>query len=377
MNKKLVYITVYDLGKGKSSGVVKKILQQIETFSRNEFEVDFFYVNKKTNSLYFVSGGEEILIGTSKWIKGIEYWKLIKGFLQTRVYDAAYVRHTGRIDPWVLSVLKLLKKKSTKVVYEFPTFPYDKLSTLTKGSADLIVDRLFRNQLKKYVDKVATYSKHKYIYGIPTIQVSNGIFVDDVNVIDKVEVKKNTIELIAVAAFHAYHGYDRLIKAIGKYYQEGGKRQILLHLVGEGTVIEEYKKLLKIYNIEKNVIFYGGRYGEELSAIYNKADIAVSVLAAYREDIYYSSALKVREYLSKGLPIITGCEEDIFRKKKEKFVLEFSNDDSEIDIKKIVHFYDDMYGEGNREKLHLQIKEFAKQNVDWSVVLQPIIAFYL
>lgn len=372
MNKKLVYVTSYDFGKGNSSGVVKKILQQIETFSQNGFDVDYFYVNKKINSLYFVSKGKETLIGTAKWIKGIEYWKLIKKFLQTKAYDAAYVRHTGRIDPWILAVLKLLKSRSVKIVYEFPTFPYHKLA----ARMDLFVDGMFRFRLKKYVDRVVTYSKHTCIYGISTIQVCNGICVNSCNVVKKECIKEDMIELIAVAAFQEYHGYDRLLKAMGRYYKDNGKRRIILHLVGDGIVVEEYKRICESYHLEDKVIFYGNKYGEELDRIYDKADIAVAVLAAYKEDVFCSSALKVREYLAKGLPIITGCKEDIMENRREKFYLEFPNDDSEINVESIVKFYDDIYKNHNREEVHLQIREFAKQNADWNIVLQPIISYF-
>lgn len=50
----MIYITTYDFDVGESSGVVKKIREQIKVFSQNGFEVDYFFTSGKEKVLYLV-----------------------------------------------------------------------------------------------------------------------------------------------------------------------------------------------------------------------------------------------------------------------------------------------------------------------------------
>ena len=70
------------------------------------------------------------------------------------------------------------------------------------------------------VDRIYTYSEDNQIWGIPTICSSNGIDFDLVS-IRKVEKKRESINLIAVAGLAKWHGYDRILRGMGEYYKEG------------------------------------------------------------------------------------------------------------------------------------------------------------
>lgn len=292
------------------------------------------------------------------------------------MYDCAYVRHTGRIDLWVLATLKELHRNETRTVYEFPTFPYDKTTAVNfMGRIDMFVDCFCRKKLKKYVNKVITYDGYSCIYGIPTIKAINGICVDEISTLST-RSEKDEISLLAVAAFHDYHGYDRIINAMGIYYKQGGTRNIVLHLVGTGNIVESYKNIVAKYKLENRVIFHGSKFGNELERIYEQADIGLGVFGLYLIGADISSALKVREYLAKGLPVISGCKEDAFENENKYFYLEFANNDSLIDMRDIIQFFDNIYSNRNRKEIHDEIRQYAKSKVDWSSTLMPIIGYF-
>ena len=185
------------------------------------------------------------------------------------------------------------------------------------------------------------------------------------------------IRLLAVAAFQKSHGYERVIASLAQYYHGSVDRKIELYLVGYGDETIKYKKMVRQYGLEQYVFFCGRKVGLELDHIYDRMDIALGLFGAYKRKLYSSSALMVREYLAKGMPIASGCHEDAFEQEKNyKYYLEFSNDDSVIDMQRIVDFYKSVY-EANteREQIHREIREYAKKTVDLSVTMQPVIEY--
>ncbi len=124
-----------------------------------------------------------------------------------------------------LSLLKRLHENGCTIVVEIPTYPYDR----EKQSGllwDILfkIDKIYRVKMNGVVDRIYTYSEDNQIWGIPTICSSNGIDFDLVS-IRKVEKKRESINLIAVAGLAKWHGYDRILRGMGEYYKEGEKRE--------------------------------------------------------------------------------------------------------------------------------------------------------
>lgn len=89
------------------------------------------------------------------------------------------------------------------------------------------------------------------------------------------------------------------------------------------------------------------------------------------------SSLKSVEYLAKGLPVISGCVEDIMEYEEgKKFFKIFPNDESIIDMEQVIDFYDSIC-EVSDKGLHKEIREYAKKTVDMSVVMKPVINYIL
>ncbi len=135
-----------------------------------------------------------------------------------------------------------------------------------------------------------------------------------------------------------------MIKGLEEYYINGGDRDVNLYIVGEGECSSEYKKISDEAGLtDKHVFFCGICDGKDLDKIYDKCDLAVDCLGAHRKNLFYSSSLKSREYVAKGMPIIAANDFDIENDETKKWFLKLPADETNIDISKIVEYYDGIY----------------------------------
>lgn len=324
----------------------------------------------------------------SNFIKSV-IWRLPMGSFG-RNYDAAfskiqkpdfiYIRFVPA-DRGFLRFIKSLRRRypSAKLLLEVSTYPYAReLLSDVSMLPYYFKDLYYHRQLKKYVDRVVTFSDDSQIFGIPTIRTINGIIVQDQKMVQTASKEDDIIRLLAVALFQKSHGYERCIRGLYDYYKQGGNRKIEIHMVGDGTELSFYKKVVKKYQMEKYITFYGRQSGAKLDELYEKADIALGCFGLYKRKIKKISSLKIGEYLSRGLPVIIGGTERAFEGKEMPYVCEFSNDDAPIDMNIVAAFYDRVYNRGmDRGAIHREIREYARRTVDMERVMQPIIEWIL
>ncbi|WP_308576489.1 glycosyltransferase [uncultured Fusobacterium sp.] len=374
MNK-LLYIAPIPIDFDNLDGVPKKILCQAQILQKS-FEVDIIFYFKKNVFLYKVGNKKLSILGkASSKLSVLKKATEIHFFSK---YQYTYIRYP-RSDYYFLKLLKHFKRKGIKITVEIPTYPYDKEGFETiKGKIINLLDRFFRKKIYKYVDRIITYSKDKKIFDIPTINTINGIDFDKVEYdIEPIDIKHEII-LIAVSGMFRVHGYERLITGLYEYYKEGGMRKIQLKLIGNGDEILKYKKLVKKYKLEKNVIFYGTRFGEELNELYKGNAVGINSLAIHRQGLKEESTLKTKEYAAKGLPIVSSSYVDAFSEKGNiKYVMRVSPDESAININELVSFVDKIYEGKEVKNIRESIRNDAKQICDISYTMKPVIEFYL
>lgn len=364
--------------KTRFSGVNNKISDQIKALS-SRFNVQDVIIEKecknKVDSLFWrLPGGSY----------GRNYKNALESILQVPTHKKRcffYIRYCP-LDRRFLSFIARLKVlfPEASIILEIPTYPYYKEYMQSRTMWPWVIkDLVYRGELKKYIDRVATYSPDNMIFGIPTIKMINGI---DITRIAPIGTEKKDgdmkIRLIAVAQFQASHGYERVIKGLKNYYDNGGTRAIELHLVGEGTEEKKYRDLSHKLGIEERVFFYGFKTGAELDDIYGNIDIGLSDFGLYKRGVTKSSALKVREYLARGIPVVGGSNNDAFVGSGKQYCLEYPNDSSIIDFEKMLVWYDSLIGRyGGRIRLASDIREYAKKTVDISVTMEPVINYLM
>lgn len=369
---RMLYLTTWDFSDGPSTGITNKIMGQIKAFKTYGFSVDYTYI--ADNAVYLHKGGQDIFLGKVGKLRKLAANFYLSKRLKKEKYAYVYNRY-GLMDTYYLKLLKRFKKTGSRIVVEIPTYPYDRerLPGLTWWLL-YFLDKVYRRNLHKIVDVIATYSEDKKIFGINTIHINNGIDFESVS-LRRPENNTDEIRLMAVAGLAKWHGYDRLLKGMGKYYQTDGKRKVTFHIVGDGPVKEEYEKIVKEYQLQQYCIFEGVKRGKELDEIYNMCDIGIESLAAFRKGVFLSSSLKSREYAAKGLPFVTASKSDVFE--NQNFVLKVPENETDIDICDIISFYDQMYRNQDPYKVAEKIRNQAEKCCEIRNTMKPIVKFLL
>lgn len=285
-------------------------------------------------------------------------------YIRQVYHDASFVRY-----------LKAIRKSNPKVkiVYEVPTYPYDTESRLTPANAAFALkERKNRVKAARYMDRIVTFYGQDTIWNVPCLKLINGYDFTSISLPER-EID-DTIHVLSVSATAFWHGYDRFIEGLHQYYQNGGKENIVYHLVG--NILPEHKKMVENYALENHVILYGRMSGEPLAEMYEKCSIGIDILGGHRKDYPVSSTLKSREYGAYGLPLITSSPVD-FMEKDYPYQLLVPYDDSPVDIQAVADFWHGIYGGQNCNEVAGEIREYAVNRCDMAITMKPVAEWIL
>lgn len=358
-----------------SNGIIKKICNQYKTFESYGFEMKMYcpYIqrNHRIHSII------RRLPFSGEISYGGEYVKNAKD------YAFVFLR-----SPWFMNMdtpqfLKKMKQNNPqiRIIVEVPT--YD--PSWGKGEINHwhMWPLYWKNvnairHLKESVDRIMTFSRDETIYDIPTLCTSNAIDPKSIKPVDHINSIENRINLIACSSMAFWHGFDRIIEGMKNYYQGDHIYEIIFHLVGDGEETENYKKLIDRYKLNDYIILYGYKSGQELNDIYNLSDIAIDSLGRHRSKVYYNSSLKGKEYLAKGLPVVSGVTNELDDDKSFKYYLRVPADDSPVEMSKIIEFYNKIYN-GNRTRIEIEqyISRYAEEHFSYNVALKPVYRYII
>lgn len=364
--KKICYLTIEDFS-NDGAGVEYKINCQMKEFQKNGYEIEYCKYNLDRKGLKKISSN---LI----WLNRSFNQKIINKILAS---DAVYIRYF-LLDFNILHILKYVKKIKPDliIIAEIPTYPYD--TEFPGYSFSLWLDKTNRKNIYKYIDRIVTFSDDKEIFGIKTINVSNGVDIEKIELRQFNESDDKSINCIAVAKLAFWHGYDRIIEGLHQYKLKNGKEKIRVHIVGDGddALIEEWKNKVIEYNLEDNIIFYGRRVGKELSDIYSKCSIAFDSLGRHRCGIFYNSTLKGKEYLAKGLPVVSGVKTELDDIKDFEYYFRIPADDSPVDFDSVSKFYHNIYDYNDESAVAEKIRAFCLQNFTFSIAFKKVVSAF-
>lgn len=378
MVKNILYITYVDYEKNEFPGVQTKIDGQSFAMKLAGYEVN--RVNQYGNKAQYTDKN-----GCSKFVNGINkrfaILNAVKILLKNESYIAAYIRFQFFSED-VRQLVKLLHKSGTKVIMEIPTFPYEgELHQQgKKGEIKLLCDKLFRYKCAKYIDRFINIGKDREIYKTECINIKNGFDFSSHPIRNIAQPQYNTVNMIAVASMLPWHGYDRILIGMGRYYEkykdDNDTINFILHLVGEGKENNKYQELIKKYQLESHVVLHGMKSGKALMEVVNLCSLAIGSLAAYRAGIEFLSTLKSREYCAWGLPSVNATKTDILSE-NNPYVLYVPEDETPINMESVLNFYHDIYFKSGKSAKTIaeKIRSDACEQCDIKVAFQPVIDF--
>lgn len=345
-------------------GIEKKIFNQIEEFQSEGWEIEK-RINPKRNFMHLLKNVVPFFSKQYFYTQNIDW----------QTFDFVYLRKGAVFDQSFIKLVKQAKRinPKIKVIVEIPTFPYmNEFNGLLKLDI-LIKERFVTNKLYRYVDKIVTYSDDEKIFGIPCLNISNAYEFNQIPSFEKNQ--KEGIHLLAVAALTFYHGYDRLIEGIKNYYQQNSvTEKVVFTLIGDGPVLKEYQEKVAAYHLEDYIKLLGRKPFEELGEYYQLADIGIDSLGRHRSGVAYNSSLKGKEYLAKGLPIVSGVKTDLDGKNLD-FYKRVPADDSPLDVQLIVDWYQKLRVKEDKNQLADRIYNYGTKNFSFKKTFLPVMNY--
>lgn len=368
MTRVIKYVVVdYDSMMNSTPGIAKKVKDQIVAMREKGYRVDLISVGAKPSLLAKINRRLPLMPDGIHWDASLVYSA-----------DFIYIRRPRCVSREFIRFLKAVRRSPNckGIVYEIPTYPYDKEDT---SGADIFLhfkDFLWRRRLAKFVDRVVDLSGHQRIFGIQTIQIRNGIDLRSLKE-RKTSLKRDgTVNIAFVASFATWHGADRLLEGLAQYVCSAPMRAVYVHLVGDGPALTELKTQAVKRGIADYVLFYGMRNQAEVNDIYDNCTIAVASLGLHRIGINVASTLKTREYLAKGMPFVYSGEVDVFIDNPVGFCLRVSADDSSVDIEKVIEFHDELYSRHSEEDVISEIRAFAQAHLSIAATMSPVLEYF-
>ncbi|UKK52937.1 glycosyltransferase family 1 protein [Prevotella sp. E2-28] len=334
------------------SGISKKIHYQVKGLKENGHEVHLCSYGFSENGHRCRFIDEDVLAdyGTG-WKAGLrqrtEYTSLFH-YCQQKGIEFVYARCFQNANPWLIQFFRRLRQVGIHAVTEIPTYPYDQEfdGFEWKMRMGLKIDQLFRHRLYRYMDALVTFSDADVIFGQRTIRISNGVDFDSIPLHQpSVPPQPSELHLIGVAEVHEWHGFDRVIAGIGEYnkmMRQGNTDAsipVYFHIVGDvhpHLMNTAFKPLMDKYGLQKQIIFHGALFGDELTNVFNNCQFAIGSLGRHRSGITAIKTLKNREYATRGIPFIYSEQDSDFDQRP--YVLKAPADESPVNVQQIIDF---------------------------------------
>lgn len=280
-------------------------------------------------------------------------------------FDVIYIR---RIIPLTLNLIKKIKEwhsGGAKVYWEIPTFgevPKSLANWITYKTEEYGY-RLLQNSMSIVAISSKKDTSSNYIF------INNGVDNDSIKV--RNYKKHNGINIICLATFLYWQGYDRLLNGLKEYYDNYDPQkdiEVHVYMVGNGSYVKDLIQITHDNKIEEYVHFMGALTGDDLNNIFDNMDLAFGNIGFFRKGVVSDTSLKIREYCSRGIPFVTALKINDFPN-DFPYILHVPMDESYINIKTICIFVQNL----DQEKATSEMRLFAENNLSWEKQLVKII----
>ncbi|MBW8350263.1 glycosyltransferase [Bacillus sp. IITD106] len=339
---KIAYIAQIEIS--KENGVLKKVADQVEIWSKEGNEVKLFVLAKEQNiweglnninlEVFELGNFGARLNSFQKLVDKIEEWNP----------DLVYLRFMFYLPP----LKKLLK--NFRVVVELNTDDIKEFK-ITLSKLKYYYHIFTRKFIFKYSSGVICVTNEiartVSCYNKPTLVIGNGINLSQFCRSMKIKENREDTNIVFIGTNNnPWHGIER-IKLIADRLPE-----INFYIIGydkEGFSKKEYPE---------NMLFLGFQNKDNYERHILAADVAIGSMALYKLEMNEACPLKVREYLAYGIPTIIGYKDTDFME-GTPFLLELNNEPgiTQDDVNKIKDFIGKWkYNEVGKEEIkHLDI----------------------
>jgi hypothetical protein len=368
----LIYPISLDHAPGR--GIINKMQYQWDALSVLTGSVDLVCSSKQGPVL----NGElaENYQITGRWFDSLNHYALFYEYLarlaNAAKYDFLYIRYPLALPSflWFLRRAKNANPRA-KIIVEIATFPYRRELRAPKRRILLALDDLGHGWLKDYVDTIVTFYGQPEIFGVPCLQLQNGVDVTRIGPSNALPSCEH-FTMISVSNLAERHGLDRVFCGLARYMNEPNSKPAILHVVGDGPARPGLTALSSQLGIDHAVRFHGVKSGSELDALFDEADLALDSLAIHRVNLPQSSSLKAREYCARGIPFVLASHDPDFPTGRS-FVHHAPPDDTPLDISALVEFHANLLRD--EPNFARQMRDYAEKHLTWKAKLAPLVTY--
>lgn len=284
-------------------GVENYVYELSKQLVNQKYEIKIICANEpKSNNNEIING---IKVERLRYIGKIANTNITPYLPIKLLFEDFDVIHTHLPTPWTAdwsAIIAFLRRKKLIVTYHN--------DIMGKGFASIIAKIYNKTFLKivlgvahkiiitqpKYLD----YSPYLKRYKDKIVVIPVGVDTERFKPM-KIKKKISTIGFLSLLdEFHKYKGLDYLLKAIKQVKKKIPDVKLLVG--GKGTLLQEYRKMAKDLNIEKNVEFLKFIPDEKLPEFYNKLDVFVLPSTSSEQEGF---GIVLLESLACGTPVIT------------------------------------------------------------------------
>lgn len=290
----------------------------------------------------------------------------LKAIFLKKDFDAVYVYQLSPITMAIPAIAYKKTHKNKKInLYCLDLWPDSLLveNFSKEGKVYKTIKKLSK-WIYKRCDSISVTSKEFKSYFKEELDIDKEIiympqYAEDfyINQNNEKQQEKNTIDFVFAGNIGKAQSVETIIKAA----KEVKNKNIKIHIVGDGTSLEECKNLERTLNLD-NVIFYGRKPAEQMNEYYNMADVMLITLSK-NEVINKTIPGKLQSYMAARKPIvgaICGAANDIIKKSECGYCVE-SEDYKEL-AKMMDRFATDSIE--NKDKMANNAYNYYKENFD-------------
>lgn len=241
------------------------------------------------------------------------------------------------------------------------------LKSIQRKIERMISSKVLKKAAKILVANEGTKKIVRDFYNIPIEKIGiipNGIDID----LFHINGVKNSKMVFFSGVMYHHRGVDILLKSVPAVVKKVPEVKFLL--IGEGPELDNLQKIVRDYNIEKNVEFRNWLERKEIINFLSEASIGIGPLRSTTVT-KYALPIKVLEYMAASLPIIAQKNTlpyDVLIDGENGF---FVNNEEEL-ATKIVYLLEN---EQKSKEMGLKSREIVS-NFDWKLIANKIIDEY-
>jgi|GEM_PF-5924248 len=383
---RIIYINIG--GSLKVSSIYKKIQGQVNAFANNGVDCKGYFLSTEVSkqqayseNIDFVPVKKSLRKYFPQLQQQTNYLNSLETLLKKESFDYVYLRFPFS-HPKLLSILKQYPKK---VIIEFNSISSSETRSHSKnkhydGYISGVLSKLQDIQIPIFYDwllMTSIVNQAKLIVGVTSelvefyktkksdgIAIPNGIDVSLYATRISPSISKSKIIMLILDGTSTdapWQGMDRLIKSIRHHKLENNLEVWICSDKNEYASLPFIKEL-------------GYLNGEKLTNLFNSVHFGSGKFSTHRSGIKDISALKSREYISRGLPLAyAGNDSDIENSDLNKYAYKIPNDESIINLPDIIKWICKLYE--NRPNHAEEMKELAYKKLSFDIKISELLTY--